>query len=341
MINARVPCANPVAALTARSAVGRCRRSPTDATMNTILFAHPACADHDPGPGHPERADRLRAILGALEGETFAPLDRREAPLAGLDRIALAHPRGHADRILAAVPDHGYRAVDADTVLSPGSGEAALRAAGAVCAAVDAVVAGQARNAFCAVRPPGHHAESARAMGFCLFNNVAVGAAHARAAHGIRRVAVVDFDVHHGNGTQDIFWSDDALFYASTHQSPLYPGTGSADQTGVAHNILNVPLQPHDGSPEFRHAMTATVLPAVEAFGPELLMISAGFDAHARDPLANLELTDDDFAWATAKLAALAARVCGGRVVSSLEGGYDLNALATSCAAHVKALMVA
>ncbi|NNG05932.1 MAG: histone deacetylase family protein [Inquilinus sp.] len=309
--------------------------------MNTILFTHPACIGHDPGPGHPERPDRLRAVLAALEGEAFALLDRREAPPATIEQIARAHPAGYVERVLATVPVEGYRGLDPDTVMSPGSGDAALRAAGAVCAAVDAVFAGEARNAFCAVRPPGHHAEADRAMGFCLFNNVAVGALHARAAHGVRRVAVVDFDVHHGNGTQDIFWKDAGLFYASTHQSPLYPGTGAPHETGDAGNVLNVPLHANAASPEFRQAIGEHVLPALAAFEPELLLISAGFDGHTRDPLANLNLTEADFAWATGKLCRLAGDACNGRVVSALEGGYDLDALAASTAAHVQELMVA
>ena len=309
--------------------------------MNTAFFTHAACAGHDPGPGHPECPDRLKAILRRFEDEAFALLDRREAPEATVEQIVRVHPEAYVDGVLEAVPDHGYAGLDADTVVSPGSREAALRAAGGVCAAVDAVLSGEARNAFCAVRPPGHHAETARAMGFCLFNNVAVGAAHARATHGIRRVAVFDFDVHHGNGTQDIFWNEPDLFYVSTHQSPLYPGTGMADETGTAENILNVPLHAHAGSPEYRHAVTEAVLPALSAFEPELLMISAGFDAHRSDPLAALQLTEADFAWTTVKLAQLASETCRGRVVSTLEGGYDLDALAESCAAHVKELMVA
>ncbi len=309
--------------------------------MNTAFFTHAACADHDPGPGHPECPDRLKAILRRFEDEAFSLLDRREAPEASVEQIVRVHPEVYVEGVLEAVPDHGYAGLDADTVVSPGSREAALRAAGGVCAAVDAVLSGEARNAFCAVRPPGHHAETARAMGFCLFNNVAVGAAHARAVHGIRRIAVFDFDVHHGNGTQDIFWNEPDLFYVSTHQSPLYPGTGMADETGTAENILNVPLHAHAGSPEYRHAVTAAVLPALSAFEPELLMISAGFDAHRSDPLAALQLNESDFAWTTVKLAQLASDLCRGRIVSTLEGGYDLNALAESCAAHVKELMVA
>jgi acetoin utilization deacetylase AcuC-like enzyme len=228
--------------------------------------------------------------------------------------------------------------LDPDTIISPGSGEAALRAAGALVAAVDAVVAGEARNAFCAVRPPGHHAEAARAMGFCLFNNVAVGAEQARKVHGMARVAVVDFDVHHGNGTQHMFEEDADLFYASTHQSPLYPGTGDAEETGVG-NIVNVPLTPMSGSREFRSAMSGIVLPALARFRPDLVMISAGFDAHADDPLASLRFLEADYEWATRQLMAVADEFCGGRVVSTLEGGYDLEALAASAAAHVRALM--
>ena len=308
--------------------------------MNTAFFTHSACASHDPGPGHPECPERLKAILRRFEDEASALLDRREAPLAEIEQIVRVHPRGYVDGILATIPQHGYAGLDADTVVSPGSGEAALRAAGGVCAAVDAVMSGEVRNAFCAVRPPGHHAETARAMGFCLFNNIAVGAAHARAAHGIRRVAVVDFDVHHGNGTQDIFWNDADLLYVSTHQHPLYPGTGMTDERGSADNVLNVLLPAHAGSPEFRHAMTESVLPALTAFRPELLMVSAGFDAHRGDPLAGLQLSEADFGWATAKLARLAAETCRGRLVSALEGGYNLEALAESCAAHVRELMV-
>ena len=313
-------------------------REPIDG-MNTLLFTHPACLDHDTGFGHPESPDRLRAVLSALNGETFMLLDRREAPLATVDQIMRAHPRAHVDHVLDEVPDQGYQDLDNDTVLSPGSREAALRAAGAVCAAIDAVFNGEGRNAFCAVRPPGHHAEAGRAMGFCLFNNIAVGALHARAVHDIKRVAVIDFDVHHGNGTQDIFWSNPELFYASTHQVPLYPGTGAPSETGVSSNILNVPLPPNAGSPEFRHAMTVGILPAMRAFQPELLLISAGFDAHSRDPLAGLHFTEDDYVWATRKLGELAADLCQARLVSVLEGGYNLRALAASCAAHVQELM--
>jgi len=304
-------------------------------------MTHPACVDHDPGAHHPECPARLKAVLAALESERFQTLDRREAPRATLDAIARVHDRDYALAVLDAIPAEGRRALDGDTHVSPGSGEAALRAAGALCAAVDAVVSGEARNAFCAVRPPGHHAEPAVAMGFCLFNNVAIGAAHARAEHGLDRVAVVDFDVHHGNGTQAMFWNEPDMFYASTHQSPLYPGTGAASEHGADNNIVNAPLAPMSGSAEFRAAMTETVLPALESFAPDIIFISAGFDAHAADPLAMLNLKDDDYAWITAEIAAVAKNCCGGRVVSTLEGGYDLDALARSAAAHVGALMTA
>jgi acetoin utilization deacetylase AcuC-like enzyme len=309
--------------------------------VTTLLFTHPACLDHDPGPQHPERPARLAAILDALDGPDFAALDRRVAPRADDAQLMLVHPALHVQRILGAVPPQGRARIDADTALSPGSGEAALRAAGAVCAAVDAVVAGEGKNAFCAVRPPGHHAEPDRAMGFCLFNNVAVGALHARKKHNLRRVAVIDFDVHHGNGTQAAFERDADLFYTSTHQSPLYPGTGAMDERGVANNILNLPLPPGADSDLFRLAMEKGVLVALEAFRPEMILISAGFDAHAADPLANMELKTEDFGWATERLAEVARKTCGGRLVSTLEGGYDLDALAESAAAHVRALMAA
>lgn len=309
--------------------------------MNTALFTHPACLEHDTGLGHPEAPERLRAVLAALEAERFHFLDRREAPRAEPAQIALVHAAAHVQRVLAAVPQRGHVGLDADTVISPGSGEAALRAAGALCAAVDAVMAREIRNAFCAVRPPGHHAEHDQVMGFCLFNNVAVGAAHARAVHGLKRVAIMDFDVHHGNGTQSWCENDPGLFYASTHQWPLYPGTGHHSERGSHDNIVNAPLKPMAGSPEFRHAMSSKVLPAMEAFAPEMIFISAGFDAHSRDPLASLHLMEDDYAWATRKLCELADRVCGGRVISTLEGGYNLAALAASVAAHVGELMAA
>ncbi len=307
--------------------------------MTTILYSHPACIEHDPGPYHPERPDRLRAIMAALDGEAFTALDRREAPRADAAQLALVHPASHVERILGAVPTEGLVHIDPDTAMSPGSGEAALRAAGAVIAAVDAVIAGEAENAFCAVRPPGHHAEPMRAMGFCLFNSVAVGAEHARRAHGLGRVAVVDFDVHHGNGTQAFFANDPNLLYASTHQFAFYPGTGAREETGVANNLVNAPLPSGAGSDAFRTAIADRVLPALDAFAPELVLVSAGFDAHADDPLAGLELETGDYTWVTEHLMEVASTHCDGRLVSSLEGGYDLHALAAGAAVHVGTLM--
>lgn len=307
--------------------------------MATFLFTHPACLEHDPGAWHPESPARLAAVLEALKGKEFSDLVRLEAPRASIDQISRVHKRDYVEALLAAVPQSGRVRLDPDTAMSPGSGEAALRATGAACAAVDAVMAGEADNAFCAVRPPGHHAEPAHAMGFCLFNSVAVGAAQARAVHGLERIAVVDFDVHHGNGTQDIFWDDETLFYGSTHQMPLYPGTGDRHETGAHGNILNVPLPPGTDGQAFRSAMEAMVLPALEDFAPELVLISAGFDAHAADPLAQMRLVESDFAWATRRLCDVAESHARGRVVSTLEGGYDLPALAASVVAHVGVLM--
>jgi acetoin utilization deacetylase AcuC-like enzyme len=306
--------------------------------MTTLLCTHPACLEHDPGRHHPEGPARLHAVLDALADPEFVDLQRREAPEAAIEDLVRVHPRPHVERLLRAVPKSGHIAIDADTILSPASGAAALRAAGAVVAAVDAVVAREADNAFCAVRPPGHHAEPDRAMGFCLFNNIAVGALRARAIHKLHRIAVVDFDVHHGNGTQAAFETDDGLFYASTHQSPLYPGTGAASETGVG-NIVNAPLRPMSGSSEFRAAMRDRILPALDAFRPELVLISAGFDAHKSDPLAQLLLDEEDYTWITERLIEIAHRHAGGRLVSALEGGYDLPALGASVAAHVRVLM--
>jgi acetoin utilization deacetylase AcuC-like enzyme len=309
--------------------------------MTTLLYTHPSCLEHDPGQYHPETPARLKAVLDALSTPEFAGLQRREAPEAALDDLTRVHPQLFVERLLAAVPTAGHVGIDADTVMSPQSGTAALHAAGAVAAAVDAVISGEADNVFCAVRPPGHHAEPNRAMGFCLFNNVAVGALRARQVHGLARVAVVDFDVHHGNGTQACFWDDASLFYGSTHQWPLYPGTGSSGETGVGGNIVNVPLPPMSGSQAFRLGMTRTLLPALDAFAPEMVLISAGFDAHRSDPLAQLLFEDDDYTWATERLLDIARQHAGGRVVSTLEGGYDLIALGASAAAHVRVLMSA
>ena len=307
--------------------------------MTTLLVTHSACLDHETPPGHPECADRLRAVLGALEAEEFALLARDEAPRATREQIARVHPEAHIDRIEKGAPAEGFRRIDADTAMSPGSAEAAFRAAGATVHAVDEVMAGRVRNAFCAVRPPGHHAEPETPMGFCLFNNIAIAAQHARAVHGCARVAVVDFDVHHGNGTQVAFETDPSLFYASTHQWPLYPGTGRAGEHGLG-NIYNRTLQPGAGSDEFRAAVSGAILPSLANFRPDFIFISAGFDAHMADPLANLRLTDEDFGWVTGELVKLAGELCGGRVVSALEGGYDLEALAASSRAHVRALML-
>jgi acetoin utilization deacetylase AcuC-like enzyme len=306
--------------------------------MTTLLLTHPACLQHDTGFGHPERADRLRAVDQALEQERFRYLARDQAPLADLAVIERLHPRAYIDAVRAAIPKRDHNWLDPDTVVSPGSWDAALRATGAAIYAVDQVVGGQANNAFCAVRPPGHHAEPSRAMGFCLFNTVAVAALHVRAALGAERVAIVDFDVHHGNGTQAAFWSDKNLFYGSTHQMPLFPGTGALSETGVG-NIFNAPLNPGDDGDDFREAMLSRILPALHDFGPDFLLVSAGFDAHVKDPLAQLRLVEADFMWITEKLLDIAAKHTGGKLVSTLEGGYDLDALASSTAAHVATLM--
>jgi len=307
--------------------------------MTVALITHPACLDHDTGPFHPERPDRLRRVLRALEHPHFSALLRDLAPLATEAQLALAHPPDYVRAILEIAPEPGQRvALDADTMMSSGSREAALRAAGGAVMAVDAVMEGWAKQVFVAARPPGHHAERDRPMGFCLFANAAIAARHAQARWGLSRVAVVDFDVHHGNGTQDIFQADPTLFYASSHQFPCYPGTGAAAERGVG-NIVNAPLRPGTGSAEFRAAWEEVILPALEQFAPELLIVSAGFDAHKADPLAQLLLETADFAWLTGRLMEVARRHCQGRLVSLLEGGYDLDALADSAAAHVRALM--
>lgn len=307
--------------------------------MTVALITHESCLDHDTGPGHPERADRLRSVLAALSEDSFPDLLREDAPQATAERIARVHDADYVRDLLAVVvPPGELAALDGDTIMSSGSIEAALRAAGGAMLAVDMVMEGRVKAAFTAVRPPGHHARPAQAMGFCLFNNVAIAAQHARDRWGLRRIAVADFDVHHGNGTQEEFWSDSELFYASSHQSPCYPGTGSRDEQGAAHNVANAPLAPGSGGTEFRRAWSRELLPALDAFAPELVIISAGFDAHRRDPLANLMLDAEDFAWITGELVALAGGHAQGRVISLLEGGYDLEALAESAAAHVRAL---
>lgn len=290
-------------------------------------------------PGHPERAERLQAVDRALEAERFAALIRVEAPLGTAEQVTLCHPSSYAEPLIASSPASGFIQVDGDTFMSPGTIEAALRAVGGAVEAVDEVMTGKARNAFVAMRPPGHHAERDRAMGFCFFNQAAIAARHAQRAHGAERVAIVDWDVHHGNGTQDIFWDDASVLYASTHEMPLYPGTGAASERGSYGTIVNVPLHPGAGSDEFREAFEVVILPRLDAYRPDLVVISAGFDAHWRDPLASLNLREADFAWATQKLMETADRHAGGRLVSVLEGGYDLDALAKSAAAHVGALM--
>jgi acetoin utilization deacetylase AcuC-like enzyme len=311
--------------------------------MSTLLVTHSCFVGHDTGPGHPERPDRMRAITKALERKEFSMLLREEAPLREdvEAQIALAHPRELIEALKDARPDEGETVqIDADTVMSSGSWEAALRAVGAGLRAVDVVMDKESgiRNVFCQVRPPGHHAEARRPMGFCLFNSIAIAGMYARAKHGAERVAVIDFDVHHGNGTQDIFWSDKDLLYASTHQMPLYPGTGGIGENGVG-NIWNAPLRPGDAGDRFREAFESRILPALHDFAPDIVLISAGFDAHADDPLANLRLQEPDFGWATEALIKVADRHAGGRLVSMLEGGYDLNALARSVSVHVTKLM--
>ena len=306
--------------------------------MTTLLLHHPATLEHRTPPGHPERPDRIRAVEAALSPSLFPHLDRRLADPADLDIVALAHPRGYVDAIVDASPSEGLVGIDSDTVMSPGTLDAVLRGVGAAIQAVDAVVAGEAANAFSAMRPPGHHAERSRAMGFCFFNGAAIAARYAQTRHGAGRVAIVDWDVHHGNGTQDIFWSDPSVIYCSTHQMPLYPGTGAAGERGDHDTIVNAPLRPGAGGESFRDAFESRIIPRLEAFAPEFLILSAGFDAHRRDPLASLRLEAEDFAWATRRMMEIAQRHGGGRLVSLLEGGYDLQGLSESVTAHVRAL---
>jgi acetoin utilization deacetylase AcuC-like enzyme len=308
--------------------------------MSTVLITHPACLKHEPGEHHPESPQRLRAVVAALEGEAFSALEWQEAPAASIEELTRVHPADYVDAILGIRPAGDELAmIDGDTLMSAGSAEAALRAAGAVVAGVDAVCTGQASNAFAAVRPPGHHATPTVPGGFCLFSNVAIAARHAQKKHGIGKIAILDFDVHHGQGTQATVEIDPSLFYGSSHQSPFYPGTGSPRERGVEDNVVNVPLMANSGSNEFRAAWADRILPQLDRFAPDMVIVSAGFDAHLRDPLAQLRLTTDDFRWITAELLAIARTHSRGRIVSALEGGYDLEALADSAAAHVGVLM--
>jgi len=309
--------------------------------VTTLLVTHPACAEHDMGEGHPERPERIRAVEQALASETFHALVRELAPRAAIEALTRVHPDDYIAALEQARPTEGVVQLDADTAMSPGTWEAALRAAGGAVFAIDEVVRARVDNAFVVTRPPGHHAEAATPMGFCIFNNAAIAARHAQIVHGLERIAIVDFDVHHGNGTQDIFWSDPNVMYASTHQMPLYPGTGARSEVGEYDQIVNAPLSAGDGGDAFREAFEAAILPRLAAFGPDLIVISAGFDAHRLDPLGHLNLVEADYSWATRRLMALADKSCGGRVVSLLEGGYDLAGLSGSVAAHVATLMEA
>jgi acetoin utilization deacetylase AcuC-like enzyme len=308
--------------------------------MSTLFITHDAFIHHETGYWHPERPARIKAVDAALSTEPFQDLARAEAPVATSEQLERVHPDTYLAFIEKHRPQEGLIALDGDTMMSPGSWDAALRGAGAGILAVDEVMTGQATNAFCGVRPPGHHAEPERAMGFCLFSNVAIAARHAQTAYGAERVAVIDFDVHHGNGTQAAFWSHPDLLYASTHEMPLFPGTGYPSEKGESGtNIVNVPLRAGDGGTEFRQAYESVIFPAIEKHGADLILVSAGFDAHAADPLANICLNDADFVWITRKIAEMASKICGGRVVSMLEGGYNLDVLGRCVAAHVSVLM--
>lgn len=306
--------------------------------MSTAFYWHDDCLQHVTPPGHPEQVARLQYISRALEEMT---LDRRDAPLGSKEDVLLCHPEHYFDAVEAAIPTEGYRTLDSDTHVSPGSFTAAMRAVGANVAAVDAVLDNDVSNAFVACRPPGHHAETETAMGFCLFGNVAIAAKHALERHGLSKVAIIDFDVHHGNGTQDLLWNEERAFFVSSHQMPLYPGSGAQREVGAYGQIMNQPFESGSGGDEMRRRYERDVFPAVRAFEPELILISAGFDAHAKDPLANLNWSTADFAWLTREICQIAEEICEGRVVSTLEGGYDLDALGESAAAHVSELLEA
>ena len=306
--------------------------------MSTLLLHHDVFTEHEPPQGHPERADRMRAVERILSHPHFEDLRREEAPMGERAHALLVHPEDYVHAIEQSSPTEGEIALDPDTWMNASTLEAAYRAVGAGTRAVDAVMNMEVNNAFCAVRPPGHHAETARAMGFCVFGSVGIAAHYARDTYDLDRVAVVDFDVHHGNGTQDMFWANEDLFFGSTHQMPLFPGTGAVSETGEG-NIFNAPLSAGDGGEVFREAMLSRIFPALDAFQPDLVLISAGFDAHERDPLGSLKLKEEDFAWVTLRLMDLAAKHCDGRIVSMLEGGYDLAGLSSSVGVHVKALM--
>ncbi|PCI04210.1 MAG: acetoin utilization protein [Hyphomicrobiales bacterium] len=305
--------------------------------MTTVVFSHPSSLDHITPPGHPERPDRIRAVEQALSHEDFNDLERREAPAADSKVFELAHPASHIAMLEERIPETGIVVIDADTSASPKSWDAVRHSVGAALEGVDCVFDGRADNVFSVMRPPGHHAEKTTAMGFCFVNTIAIAARYAQEKYGIERVAIIDWDVHHGNGTQDIFYEDDSVLFASTHQMPLYPGTGAKHETGIG-NIFNAPLSEGDGSDAFKEAFTSKILPAVDNFAPELILISAGFDAHFKDPLAGIKLVEDDFDWATGKVMELAGKHCDNRLVSLLEGGYDLEGLADSAAAHVRRL---
>jgi acetoin utilization deacetylase AcuC-like enzyme len=307
--------------------------------MPTLYYHHSACLDHDTAPGHPERPDRMRAIEQGLAQDHFKPLVRIEAPEADFDTIALCHSNEYLDELRHISPKDGMIYLDGDTSMSPGTLEAARRATGGAVAAVDAVMTTTKTNAFVGTRPPGHHAETSKPMGFCFFDSAAIAARYAQRKYGITRAAVVDFDVHHGNGSQEIFWADPTVMYASTHQMPLFPGTGSTSERGEEDTVVNAPLRAGNGGREFREAFDLAILPRLEQFAPELIVISAGFDAHWRDPLGSLELKEEDYAWVTRKLMEIADKSAQGRIVSVLEGGYDLQGLRDSVAVHVAALM--